>query len=124
MSQGYDCQACGACCFTHDEEQEGYVPLTRGEAARMRRLGLPVVDEGGPGWDRLGTVPYLGMGDVPVCAAFEGELGGCGCSIYGSRPGACRRFAPGSRDCERAREAFCMDEASAEEAGRPPKGEE
>src|SRR5262249_32189532 len=127
-----DCQACGACCFSHREGDDAYVPLTRAEGARMRRLGLPVIDRGRP---RLGTVPFLGLDAFPACAAFEGDLGGpCSCSVYGSRPGACRRFEPGSPECDRARRQLCIDELAGpvtlpkvedvppKRRGRPRKG--
>jgi Fe-S-cluster containining protein len=42
--------------------------------------------------------------DGIVCVALRGRVGTrvC-CAIYERRPGACRRFAPGSRACLRMR---------------------
>ena len=102
---GYDCQACGACCV-HLGPYDGtaYVPLGRGEAVRMKRLGLRVV--GTPaGPRRLAAAPHEGAWGYPACVAFEGDLEGpCGCAVYRDRPAACRRFAAGSAACLEARD--------------------
>jgi Fe-S-cluster containining protein len=95
----YDCQQCGACCadFTGTH---GYARLARGEAARLRRLGLSVVRE--PGESFLGTRADADGRDV--CAAFAGALGGpCSCSVYTARPAVCRSFEAGGAACREAR---------------------
>jgi len=46
MESVYDCQACGACCFSDREVGPGYVVLDAGDQERLRRLGLPLVEAG------------------------------------------------------------------------------
>src|SRR5262249_13927085 len=53
----YGCQTCGACCIDYFRTS-GYIHLSNAEAARMRRLGLPVVREFGQ--LELGTKSYEG----------------------------------------------------------------
>ncbi len=100
---GYDCQQCGACCvFAFGEE--GYVSLSRVEAKRARRRGLPVVEDSGCGF--LGTRPHDGPAGDSICVAFTGAVGGaCACTIYPQRPKKCRQFEAGSRACRKARRA-------------------
>ena len=99
MAEGYDCQACGACCVDFTGTH-GYVPLAPREAARMRRLGLPVVR--GPGTSFLGTKADAAGRDV--CAALAGAAGGpCSCSVYPARPWVCRAFEVGGPLCREAR---------------------
>jgi Fe-S-cluster containining protein len=97
----YDCQQCGACCVDYFGGPD-YVPLHRGEAARMRRLGLPVISAR---WgESLGTRPHDGPRGPAVCAAFAGTVGqSCACSIYPDRPVECRRFERGSLACRSTR---------------------
>jgi Fe-S-cluster containining protein len=104
MTEGpaaYDCQTCGACCANRTGAL-AYVRLGRGEAGRMRRLGLPVV--------RTREGNYLGTkvdaDGRRVCAAFEGGMGGtCSCGVYLDRPGTCRAFEVGGMECREARRA-------------------
>jgi hypothetical protein len=42
MTEGYDCQACGACGADRTGSL-AYVRLLRGEVGPLRRLGLPVI---------------------------------------------------------------------------------
>jgi uncharacterized protein len=97
----YDCQQCGACCISPSMAY-GYVRLAVVELMRLNRLGLPVIAE-----ERsmhLGTRPYYGTGGERICTAFDGRVGQrCGCSIYGDRPGECRKFSAGSLQCQAAR---------------------
>jgi Fe-S-cluster containining protein len=100
---GYDCQSCGACCVDYFGT-EGHIQLTRGESARMRQLGLPVVVW--QGQTLLGTRPHEGPGGATCCTAFVGEVGlACACAIHPERPSACRAFEAGSEGCKYAREA-------------------
>ncbi len=99
----YDCQQCGACRIGLFGE-EAYVYLSRVEAKRARRRGLPVVDDSGCGF--LGTRPHDEPGSASICVAFGGAVGGaCACTIYPERPKECRRFEAGSRGCRNARRA-------------------
>jgi Fe-S-cluster containining protein len=97
----YDCQQCGACCVDYFGAG-GYIQLGQGEAARMRRLALPVVDWHGQ--RLLGTRAHDGPGGATCCVAFVGQVGAdCGCAIHPDRPHACRAFAAGSEGCRFAR---------------------
>jgi Fe-S-cluster containining protein len=103
--QPYDCQACGACCVhLGGYDGNGYVYLDRQEAVRMRRLGLPVVEQA-LGSKCLAAAPHDGAWGYPACVAFEGDVGGrCGCSVYADRPSVCREFSSGSDVCREARD--------------------
>ena len=97
----YDCQECGACCVDYFGTA-GYIQLETGEASRLRRLGLPVVNWHGQ--TLLGTKPHQGPTGDTCCIAFVGEVGSaCACSIHPDRPRACREFAAGSPGCQYAR---------------------
>ena len=99
----YDCQQCGACRIGSSGE-EAYVYLSRVEAKRARRRGLPVFEDSGCGF--LGTRLHDGSGGASICVAFGGAVGGaCACTIYPERPKECRRFEAGSRGCRNARRA-------------------
>jgi Fe-S-cluster containining protein len=99
----FDCQQCGACCVDYFGTA-GHIQLTSAEAGRMRRLGLPVV--AWHGQHLLGTKAHDGPGGTTCCVAFVGVVGrDCACAIHPERPGACRRFEPGSDGCRYAREA-------------------
>jgi len=98
----YDCQSCGACCV-HPGSTNGaaYIFLQGDEPARLKRLGLPVIQVKGDSY--LGARPCAG-GRL-VCIAFRGRVGGeCGCSIYADRPSICRQFEVGDPLCREARE--------------------
>lgn len=99
----FDCQQCGACCINHNFlGGTAYVYLTHHEAKRMRRFGLTVVTAEGDA--HLGTRTTARRNGVPICVAFEGDVGQtCGCGIYGDRPRPCREFQVGSRECKVAR---------------------
>lgn len=99
----YDCQQCGACCVDYFGT-EGHIQLRPAEAARLRRVGLPVVDWRGQ--VLLGTRPHDGPGGATCCVAFVGEVGrDCACAIHPERPHACRAFEAGSAGCVFARQA-------------------
>src|ERR1041384_6713960 len=83
--QSYDCQRCGACCVhLGGYDGNGYVYLDRQEAVRVRRLGLPVVEQA-LGAKCLAAAPHDGAWGYPACIAFEGGGGGV---ARGSRGGA------------------------------------
>jgi hypothetical protein len=65
----YDCQAGGACCVDTTGTR-GYVRLAPREAARMRRLGLPVVR--GAGASFLGPKADAAGRDVRAALAGAG----------------------------------------------------
>lgn len=96
------CFSCGACCATYR------VDFHCSELAADDRPGVPEAMT-----HRLTEtlVRMRGSDDWPPrCVALEGEIGaGVRCTIYETRPGPCREFAPfaplGMSDdaCERAR---------------------
>jgi len=67
------CMECGLCC---DGTLFGSVIVAPDEEARLRRVGLPVVDQDGA----------LSLNQR--CTA----LSGCLCSIYAERPAACAQY--------------------------------
>lgn len=107
MSDVYDCQTCGACCFS-PWTGDGYVRLYDIDLERLRESGLPVIHQE-QGGDPPEVVPKLGTKIVDPgsrgCVAFEGRLGeSCTCGIYELRPEACRKFPPGGALCKQARQ--------------------
>jgi Fe-S-cluster containining protein len=107
MIAPYDCQTCGACCFS-PWTGDGYVRLYDLDRERLEPLGLPVVLQT-QGYDdppeviaKLGTKSDEQGGRV--CVAFEGRAGqACACGIYAARPEACRQFEVGGLLCQEAR---------------------
>ena len=99
------CEHCGACCATFR------VDFHPAELASRQAGGVP---------DALTlalTPTLLRMRGTdaapPRCVALEGEVGvAVRCTIYASRPGPCREFAPlagigiGDEACARARRRF------------------
>jgi Fe-S-cluster containining protein len=91
---------------------DAYVALHESEVSRMTLAQLPVIlqRQGGDPPEflpRLGT--KLSGHAIKVCAAFEGDARtACSCSIYESRPNACRQFEAGSTACREARRFLGM----------------
>jgi Fe-S-cluster containining protein len=101
VSEEYNCPTCAACCLD-STGTHGYVRLAPREAPRMRRLGLPGVEESGESF--LATRADAEGRDV--CAALAGAVGGpCSCSVYPSRPWVCQAFQAGGPGCREARRA-------------------
>jgi Fe-S-cluster containining protein len=102
----FDCQTCGACCVS-PYTGDAYVALHDSEVSRMTMAQLPVIlqRQGGEPPEflpRLGTKRNANA--MNVCAAFEGDARStCSCSIYESRPNACRQFEAGGAACREAR---------------------
>jgi Fe-S-cluster containining protein len=94
-----ECKDCGACCAPPDSSSRHYVGLERHDVDRFpveTRLGMVVNSS------HLATKKH--ESGRRVCVAFEGSLGGsCSCSIYNTRPDACRSFERGSEGCAKAR---------------------
>ena len=93
-----DCRSCGACCGPPYTAQT-YIDLTSLDLARLstaqRRAYVA------PGSAALATTQTE---DGILCVALRGRIGTrVACAIYARRPGACRRFTPGSRACRRLR---------------------
>ncbi len=69
------CLSCGLCC---DGSMFGNVAVTQDEAARLRVLGMAVIDG-----------PNGGARFTQGCASLGAD---CRCRVYEARPVACRRF--------------------------------
>jgi Fe-S-cluster containining protein len=91
----FDCDNCGACCCTFPifaaESDAIREPRIREEG---RRLALWLV---APQWDyQLFPLPFH-----ESCCFLDRENR---CTIYATRPDVCRRFEPGSAQCQEARQ--------------------
>ena len=106
MDEPPNCVDCGACCVS-PFLGEGYIQLAEEEVARVRFLGLPVIDMLEDEEERivlLGT--RINREGHRVCRALGGKIGRrVECSIYESRPSLCRQFEAGSPECLQARQA-------------------
>jgi Fe-S-cluster containining protein len=94
-----DCRTCGACCYG----DEMWIHVMERDDARLgddavRRL--TVLTRHGRGYVARSMKMEGGR-----CTAYRDRLpdGGCGCSIYETRPDICREFAAGTPDCHAAR---------------------
>lgn len=96
------CLACGACCAAFRVDFHRADLATATQAGVPPDLALPLT---------ASLYRMRGTDEAPPrCAALSGEVGGqvC-CTIYASRPGPCRDFAPyaplgvGDDACDRAR---------------------
>jgi Fe-S-cluster containining protein len=96
-----DCRSCGACCgppYPFDR----YIDLTQIDLARLSPRDRRAFVCGGDSPALATTV----TDDGAVCVALRGRIGqAVACAIYERRPGACRRFRPGSAACLRMRDA-------------------
>ena len=84
-----DCQTCGACCFSRSDR---YVRVHGEDYARLGDLAESLVH-----W--IGNQAYMRMANGR-CGALVLENGRFACSIYASRPQACRDLDRGSPACE------------------------
>ena len=106
-----DCQSCGACCIANSDDCQ-YVELTEEDVAgfssyyQRTKVIREVMKGALTGFDRfaLATKKNALTGDT-VCCALAGAPGvtRVRCTIYERRPGVCRSFMPGSRECIEAR---------------------
>ena len=105
MTATFDCQTCGACCFS-PWTGDGYVRLYEIDIERLLPTGLPVVfqtQENSETITKLGTRPA--NKGLRACVGFAGGLGrSCSCTIYELRPEACRHFEVGGALCREARQ--------------------
>lgn len=93
-----DCQVCGACCRTEDNDAFG-VELGPTEAAAIRAAYPELAD-----WVTDTHTLSKPLGRHRVCALFRGEFFGPGaCAIYSVRPWLCRQFPVGGIFCLAAR---------------------
>jgi Fe-S-cluster containining protein len=102
MPEEFDCQACGACCATFDVWLDE-ADRTRFEGSpRLVRLTVLQKPSSGAAWDWR----FLRRDrETGRCAALEGQLTACRCTIYEDRPRLCRVFEAGSDECRKARRA-------------------
>ena len=94
-----DCRTCGACCYG----DEMWIHVMASDDERLGDHGvhhLTVLTQHGRGYFARSMKMVDGR-----CVAFRDRLadGGCGCSIYETRPDICRAFQAGSPDCLAAR---------------------
>ena len=94
-----DCRTCGACCYG----DEMWIHVMASDDDRLGDEGtrhLTVLTQHGRGYFARSMKMLGGR-----CIAFRDRLadGGCGCSIYETRPDICREFQAGSPDCLAAR---------------------
>ena len=94
-----DCRTCGACCYG----DEMWIHVMASDDDRLGGEGtrhLTVLTQHGRGYFARSMKMLGGR-----CIAFRDRLadGGCGCSIYETRPDICREFQAGSPDCLAAR---------------------
>jgi Fe-S-cluster containining protein len=107
MPEKYDCQMCGACCYS-PWTGDAYVRLYEIDIERLRPHNLPVIMQtqgyGDPPevLEKLGT--KMDSQNRRVCIAFVGSVAEpCGCGVYEDRPVACRKFEVGDVLCREAR---------------------
>lgn len=96
----YNCLTCGACCATRIFDG-AYVTIPRDHYDKMspEAKTFTVMDDGIPAM-RLAS----SYDDSKACAALRGRPGcNVSCAIYNERPPACRKFEPGSMQCDLAR---------------------
>jgi Fe-S-cluster containining protein len=90
-----DCRRCGACCGP-PYIAKTYIDLTPLDVSRLTpaqrtRYVIGV---------RRPALATTHTADGVVCVALRGRVGiRVSCGLYARRPGACRRFEPGSRAC-------------------------
>lgn len=94
-----DCRTCGACCYG----DEMWIHVMERDDARLGDDAvrhLTVLTRHGRGYVARSMKMEGGR-----CVAYRDRLadGGCGCSIYETRPDICREFDAGTPDCHAAR---------------------
>jgi Fe-S-cluster containining protein len=90
MSNGLDCQSCGACCaYSHE-----WPRFSLEDEAALARIPDELVNAQGSGMRCAGD----------RCLALAGEVGrSTACTIYAVRPDVCRACLPGDPECHTAR---------------------
>jgi len=102
-----DCRTCGACCGP-PYVAPTYIDLTPLDLTRL----TPYYRRRYVGRARGPALATTMTRDGSVCVALRGRLGvRVACAIYARRPGACRRFKPGSRACLRLRAGVGVPQA-------------
>ena len=106
----YNCLICGACCAP-EAPAESSIRLSEVDSVRLRGTGLPILKLDEQDSDPPEFIYALRTKPDPngrrVCVALTGSAGGANsCSIYESRPGACRGFEVGGFFCRQARQRF------------------
>lgn len=114
-----DCRACGACCWSV-QDQPSFCDLTPHELKKMSPQFLaanveliPLIDQLTRGypqgalrtkWRLMKSGPFKGI-EACVCCLLDGSLmKSVRCRIYAKRPSTCRRAVkPGDRSCRALR---------------------
>jgi len=89
-----ECNCCGACCKTFP------VLVSIGDAQREPRIVSEAIQL--PEWQRTTEWEYK-LHPLPFLGACPFLAGDNRCAVYDSRPEPCRRFKPGSSECDEAR---------------------
>ena len=108
-----DCRSCGACCIaeggrpTDVASSSGWADCTVIDVARLSRKvreRLATVTHGPIRTRAVATTPTRQIAVFgSICAFLRGTPGRrVSCGIYSNRPEICRRFEPGSEDCQSA----------------------
>jgi len=85
----YDCQSCGACCFS---DSTSYVEVTGNDHDRLGEEGQPLTHF-------VGNRCYMRM-EGGHCVALTRVGRRFACSIYERRPATCRELHRGSPACK------------------------
>lgn len=100
------CLGCGACCVS-DYDADDYVLLRDEEVERLEATGRAhmVYEERTYGKPMCSMRTGRDTKGHCRCIALSGVIGKLvACSIYRFRPDVCRKFAPGSANCQAARQ--------------------
>jgi Fe-S-cluster containining protein len=115
-----NCRDCGACCIAEIGRPEGaarssgWADCTVVDVARLSRevrAKLATVTHGPIRTRAIAATPTRQIdGFGAICTFLHGTPGRrVSCRIYASRPEICRRFEPGSEDCQSARGRIGLD---------------
>ncbi len=90
----YECDGCGACCRTF--------PIFASETDAQREPRIAVEGRQLSGWlaTEQWTYQLFPLPFHETCCFLDGDNR---CTIYATRPDVCRRFEPGSDQCQEAR---------------------
>jgi hypothetical protein len=104
-----DCQTCGLCCVSL-EDQEEYCNVDEKDKARLgkRFVRLNVVNDAIKTVWRVQRSGPLKGAEACMCAALRGSIGKrVRCSVYEVRPKVCHTAVkPGDRTCLQVRRMF------------------
>jgi Fe-S-cluster containining protein len=114
MRHRFDCRSCGACCIAEigrpagAAQSSGWADCTAVDVARLSRevrAKLASVTHGPIRTRAIAATPTCRTEAFgSICSFLRGTPGRrVSCRIYSNRPEICRKFEPGSEDCQSAR---------------------